>query len=236
MRTILALIAVIATSQLAPALAQVPVIDNANLQKAQEIATSTQKILTADQQIMQFTQKTLQAVTGDRSSQAQGTLAQMALGGGFSMAQAPSLGSVISGGALSFAGMGSNSQNIVSTLINGLQLVQTITGLTSGQSHPVDTAYKSSVNVAATLSGLINSTQSAVQQRSSAFKQGGQQIGQAQDLKGSIDQNTQVQVQTGLTINELNGVANNAAAAANQANLDRIASESAAARAMKFTQ
>jgi len=40
----------------------------------------------------------LQAVTGDRSSLAQGSLAQMALGGGFSMGQAPSLGSVISGG------------------------------------------------------------------------------------------------------------------------------------------
>ncbi len=185
---------------------------------------------------MQFTQKTLQAVTGDRSSQAQGTLAQMALGGGFSMAQAPSLGSVISGGALSFAGMGSASQNIVSTLINGLQLVQTITGLVNGQSHPADTAYKNSVNVAATLSGLINSTQGAVQQRSSAFTQGGQQIGKAQDLKGSVDQNTQVQIQTGQTINELNGVVNNAAAAANQANLDRIAAESSAARAMKFTQ
>src|SRR6188472_3777820 len=110
-----------------PAMAQVPVIDSANLAKAQQIATSTQQILSADQQILQYTQKTLQAVTGDRSSQAQGTLAQMALGGGFSMAQAPSLGSVISGGALSFAGMGSASQNIVSTLINGLQLVQTIT-------------------------------------------------------------------------------------------------------------
>lgn len=237
MRTILTLVAtLVVTAHVSQAFAQVPVIDNANLQKAQEIATSTQKILNADQQIMQFTQKTLQAVTGDRSSQAQGTLAQMALGGGFSMAQAPSLGSVISGGALSFAGMGSNSQNIVSTLINGLQLVQTITGLASGQTHPVDTAYKNSVNVAATLSGLINSTQGAIQQRSGAFKQGGQQIGKAQDLKGSIDQNTQVQVQTGLTINELNGVVNNAAAASNQANLDRIASESAAARAMKFTQ
>jgi hypothetical protein len=219
-----------------PAMAQVPVLDSANLAKAQQIATSTQQILTADQQILQFTQKTLQAVTGDRSSQAQGTLAQMALGGGFSMAQAPSLGSVISGGALSFAGMGSASQNIVSTLINGLQLVQTITGLVSGQAHPADTAYKNSVNVAATLSGLINSTQSAVQQRSSAFTQGGQQIGKAQDLKGSVDQNTQVQIQTGQTINELNGVVNNAAAAANQANLDRIAAESSAARAMKFTQ
>jgi hypothetical protein len=208
--------------------AQVPVIDSANLTKAQQIATSTQQILTADQQILQFTQKTLQAVTGDRSSQAQGSLAQMALGGGFSMAQAPSLGSVISGGALSFAGMGAGSQNIVSTLINGLQLVQTITGLANGQTNPVDTAYKNSVNVAATLSGLINSTQTAMQTRSQAFTQGGQQIGTAQD--------TQVQIQTGQTINELNGVVNNAATAANQANLDRIAAQSAAARAMKFTQ
>ncbi|MCP3468575.1 conjugal transfer protein (plasmid) [Bradyrhizobium sp. CCGUVB23] len=217
--------------------AQVPVIDSPNLTKAQEIATSTQQILTADQQILQYTQKTLQAVTGDRASVAQGSLAQMALGGGFSMAQAPSLGSVISGGTLSFAGMGANSQNIVSTLINGLQLVQTITGLSQGgQTHPVDAAYKNSVNVAATLSGLINSTQGAVQSRSAAFTQGGQQIGRAPDLKGSIDQNTQVQIQTGQTINELNGVVNNAAAAANQANLDRIAAESAAARAMKFTQ
>lgn len=213
--------------------AQVPVIDSANLTKAQEIATSTQQILTADRQIMQFTQKTLQAVTGDRSSLAQGSLAQMALGGGFSMAQAPSLGQVISGGTLSFAGMGAGSQNIVSSLINGLQLVQTITGLANG-SHPVDTAYRNSVNVAATLSGLITSTQGAVQTRSSAFTTGGRQIGSAPDLKGSIDQNTQIQVQTGQTINELNGVVNNAAAAANQANLDRIAAESSVTRAMKF--
>ena len=236
MRTLFATAVLFTALGLTPGMAQVPVIDNANLAKAQQIATDTKSILTADQQIMQFTQKTLQAVTGDRTSQAQGSLAQMALGSGFSMAQAPSLGSVISGGALSFAGMGSGSQNIVSTLINGLQLVQTITGLANGQSHAVDTAYKNSVNVAATLSGLINSTQSAVQTRSQAFTQGGQQIGSAQDLKGSVDQNTQVQIQTGQTVNELNGVVNNAAAAANQANLDRIAAESSAARAMKFTQ
>ena len=215
--------------------AMMPVIDNANLAKAQEIATSTQQILDADRQIMTYTQKTLAAVTGNRSSQAQGSLAQMALGSGFTMAQAPSLGSVISGGALSFSGMGAASQNIVSTLINGLQLVQSLTGLTTGTAHPVDTAYRNSVNVAATLSGLITSTQGAIQQRSSAFTQGGQQIGQAPDLKGSVDQNTQVQIQTGQTINELTGVVNNAATAANQANLDRIAAESAVARAMKFT-
>ena len=235
MRSLLRLASLaVAFGALTPATAQVPTIDSANLAKAQEIATSTQNILTSDQQILQYTQKTLTAVTGDRSTQAQGSLAQMALGGGFSMAQAPSLGSVISGGALSFAGMSASSQNMVSTLINGLQLVQSITGLASG--NPVDAAYKNSVNVAATLSGLIASTQSATQQRSQAFTQGGQQIGQAPDLKGSVDQNTQVQIQTGQTVNELNGVVNNAVAAANQANLDRLAAASAAARAMKFSQ
>jgi hypothetical protein len=226
----------IALGFVGPALSQVRTRDDANLIKAQEIAATTRQILSADQQIMHFTQKTLAAVTGDRSSQAQGSLAQMALGDGFSMGSAPSLGSVISGGTLSFAGIGSGSQNIVSSLINGLQLVQTVTGMVSGKAHPVDTAYKTSVNVAATLSGLIDSTQGAVKQRSQAFTQGGQQIGQAQDLKGSVDQNTQVQIQTGHTINELTGTVNTAAAAANQANLDRLAAESAVARAMKFSQ
>ena len=216
--------------------AQVPVLDNANLAKAQEIAKSTADILSADQEMLQYTKKTLEAVTGDRATDAQGSLAQMALGDGFSMAKAPSLGSVISGGMLSFAGMGAQSQNRVSDLINGLQLVKSITGLTAGQKHPSDAAYENSVNVAATLSGLIDATQGAIQTRSNGFTQGGQMIGRAADLKGSVDQNTQIQIQTGQTINEMTGVVNNAAAAANQQNLDRIAAASSASRAMTFTQ
>jgi hypothetical protein len=43
-----------------------------------------------------------------------------------------------------------------------------------------------------------------------------------------------VQIQTGQTINEMTGVVNNAVTAANQANLDRIAQDSAVARAMRF--
>lgn len=218
----------------ADARAQVPVIDGTNLAVAQTIATSTQDILTADQKILTYTKQTMEAVTGDRSTTAQGSLAQMALGSGFTMAQAPTLGSVISGGPLSFLGLGAGSQNIVSSLINGLQLVKTITGLTA--KHPVDTAYGNSVNVAAILSGLIDSAQGAAKARSAAFTAGGAQIGSASDIKGSIDQNTQIQIQTGQTINEVGGIVNNAAAAANQSNLDRIAAESSAARAMKFTQ
>lgn len=214
--------------------AQVPVNDAANLAKAQEIATSTRQILETDREVLTNTQRTLQAITGDRSSAAQGSLAQMALGGGFNMASAPSLGSVISGGTLTFGGMGSDAQGIVSNLINGLQLVRSLTGLINGTARPTDQAYQNSVNVSATITGLVSSTQGAIQQRSSAFMQGGSQIGSAQDLKGSVDQNTQVQIQTGQTINELTGVVNTAVTATNQANLDRLAAASAAANAMTY--
>ena len=216
------------------AVAQVPVIDSANLTKAQEIATATNSILAADREIMKYTQQTLQAVTGDRSSQA-GQLAQLALGGGgFSMGSAPSLSSVISGGSLSFGGMGSGSQNIVSSLINGLQLVKTISGLINGQTTSMDKSYSQLVNTAGTITGLVDSTQSAVQSRSSQFTSGARMIGQAQDLKGSLDQNSQITVQTGLVVNELIGAVNTATAAANQPNIDRMTAISQATRALEY--
>lgn len=226
-RSTLAGLLVITTAQ-----AQVPVLDDANLIKAQETASNTKQILSTDQDILSNVQKTLQAVTGDRSSLAQGSLAQMALGGGFSMGQAPSLGSVISGGPLSFAGLGGNSQSIISTLISGLQLVKSL----SGQQTPLpaDQAYTNSSNVAATIVGLINSTQGTVKDAGAAYTTGAQQIGVSPDVKGSIDQNSQIQAQNGQSIVQLNGTVNTAAAAANQANLDRIAQMSAAARAMQF--
>ena len=56
-----------------------------NLTQAQQTAANTKQILATDQAILSNVQKTLQAVTGNRSSLAQGSLAQMALGGGFSM-------------------------------------------------------------------------------------------------------------------------------------------------------
>lgn len=216
--------------------AQMAVIDNANLTQAQQIASNTSEILKSDQQIMQYTQKTLEAVTGDRSSIAQGQLSQLALGSGFSMGSAPSLSSVISGGTLSFTGMAAGSQNIVSQMISGLQLLNSLTGLGTASSHPNDKAYTNAVNVASTLTGLVNSTQGAITTRGQSFKTGGQAIGSSKDIKGSIDQNSQIQIQTGQTINELTGVMNNAVTAANQANLDRIAQESAVARAMSIGQ
>lgn len=220
-------------ASISAASAQVPVRDAENIATAQQIAQTTNSILETDRQIMQFTQRTLQAVTGDRTGQA-GQLAQMALGGGFSMGSAPSLGSVIGGGSLSFAGMGSGSQNIVSQLINGLQLVRTISGLINGTQTPQDRSYTNLVNVTSTVTGMIDSMQGAVQSRGQAFTTGAQQIGTAQDLKGSLDQNSQIMVQTGLTVNELIGAVTTTTTAANQANIDRMTLTSQATRALEY--
>ncbi|ANT54309.1 type IV secretion system protein [Mesorhizobium amorphae] len=216
------------------AIAQVPTIDEANLEQARQIASATSEILSTDRNIMNYTQATLQAVTGDRSGEA-GQLAQIALGnGGFSMGSAPSLGSVISGGSLSFAGLGNGSQGMVSNLINGLQLVKTISGLINGQTTQMDKNYSALVNVAATVTGLVDSSQNGVKTRSSAFQSGAQRIGTAQDIKGSIDQNSQIMVQTGLTVNELIGAVNTATAAANQENIDRMNLITQATRGLEY--
>jgi len=98
------------------------VIDAANLTQAQQRRRTQSNSSDGSKHPVECA-KDLQAVTGDRSSLAQGSLAQMALGGGFSMGQ-PFARSVISGGPLSFAGLGGNSQSIISTLISGLQLVK----------------------------------------------------------------------------------------------------------------
>ncbi|TIS83807.1 MAG: conjugal transfer protein, partial [Mesorhizobium sp.] len=74
-----------------------------------------------------------------------------------------------------------------------------------------------------------------VQTRKSAFEQAGQSIGQAQDIKGSIDQNTQLQVQAGLTINELIGVMNGAVSSLQADNQRRLTDISNSKKALSYS-
>lgn len=222
------------SATLPPAGAQTPVIDNANLRESQQTARNTREIMTTNNQIMENVKKTLEAVSGARTGEAQGSLAQIALGSGFNIGQAPSLGGVMSGGSLGFGGLSGETQQLVSTLINGLQLVKSISGLMTGHKTTSDQSYESSVNTAATLAALIAATQGAASARTGAFTGAGQSLGSARDIKGSIDQNTQVQIQTGQTVNELIGVMNNVVTAQQVQNLQRLAAESSTAVMMAY--
>ncbi|SDR63426.1 Type IV secretion system protein [Rhizobiales bacterium GAS113] len=210
--------------------AQVPVIDNATLTQATQTASNTAQIMNSNQQILQTVNQTLQAVTGNRQT---GSIASSALGSGFSMSGAPSFSTIL-GGQMSWGSMGQFSQ-VAAGFINGLNLVKTLTNASGAASTaPIDQAYLGAANTAAAIAGLVSGQQSAATSRTSAFQSAGGQIGSAPDIKGSIDQNSQLQVQTGLTINELIGTMNGVNATLNAQQLMDLTAASETAKIMQY--
>ena len=204
----------------AVASAQVLVIDTANLTQATQTAQNTAQIMNSNQQILNTVNQTLAAVTGNRST---GSLSSIGLGG-FSLSSAPNLSSLLGGGSLSMGGLGSYG-SLASSIINGLNLVKTLTGGNSGTST-TDLAYTGAVNTSAVITAAVSGAQAASTTRSSGFSGAASQIGSAPDIKGSIDQNSQIQTQTGQTINQLIGTVNLTNAALNAQQQQDLAAQS----------
>ena len=200
--------------------AQVPVIDTATLTQATQTAQNTAQIMNSNQQILNTVNQTLAAVTGNRST---GGLSSIGLGG-FSLSSAPNLSSLLGGGSLSMGGLGSYG-SLASSIINGLNLVKTLTGASSASST-TDLAYTGAVNTSAAITAAVSGAQAASITRSSGFGGAAGQIGSAPDIKGSIDQNSQIQTQTGQTINELIGTVNLTNASLNAQQQQDLAAQS----------
>ncbi len=200
--------------------AQVPVIDTATLTQATQTARNTAQIMNSNQQILNTVNRTLAAVTGNRST---GGLSSICLGG-FSLSSAPNLSSLLGGGSLSMGGLGSYG-SLASSIINGLNLVKTLTGASSASST-TDLAYTGAVNTSAAITAAVSGAQAASITRSSGFGGAAGQIGSAPDIKGSIDQISQIQTQTGQTINELIGTVNLTNASLNAQQQQDLAAQS----------
>ncbi|WP_114217132.1 type IV secretion system protein [Ochrobactrum sp. 3-3] len=213
--------------------AQVPVIDSANFEIAKQTSATTDKILGTNKEILTTVEETLKAVTGDRGGDAN-QMQNLAVGNGFSVSQMPSFDSLMSGGVPNFGSMGGDVAKVATTFINGLQLVKNLSGQ-ANSTFSGDKSYEELVNTVLGVAALVNGSQQAVQTRKSAFEQAGQNIGQAQDIKGSIDQNTQLQVQAGLTINELVGVMNGAVSSLQADNQRRLTDISNSKKALSYS-
>ena len=210
--------------------AQVPVIDDATLSQATKTASNTAEIMSSNSEILQTVNRTLAAVTGNRSTS---EIAGSALGSGFSIGSAPDFSSLLSG-QMSWGNLGSYG-NTAATILNGLNLVKTLSGQTdSANLTRGDKAYQGLVNTATALTASIAGTQASAQQRSTAFQAVQGQIGTASDIKGSIDQNSQVQTQTAQTVNELVGAVNAGNAALNAEQMRQLAAEAASAQFMTY--
>ena len=133
----------------------------------------------------------------------------LGVGSGFSVSTMPSLDTLISDGVPNFGNLSGSIANTASKFINALQLVKSISGQADSK-FSGDQSYQQLMSTVLGISALITGAEQAVNARTSALQTASKQIGTANDIKGSIDQNSQLQVQTGLTINELIGVMNGA--------------------------
>ena len=209
--------------------AQMAVHDNPTFMQAQQTASHTAQIMNSNEKILNTVNQTLVAVTGNRST---GSLSSMGLGGGFQMSSVPELGSLLGGGGLSMNGLGSYGA-LASDIINGLNLVKTLTGGSSAGA-PTDQAYSGAVNTSAAVTAAVAGGQAASTARSSAFQGAQGQIGSSADIKASVDQNSQIQTQTGLTINELIGSVNLTNASLNAQQQQDLAAQSKLSNMMSF--
>jgi len=190
----------------APAAADIPVIDKTNYAVARDTAEKTGKILDTNKEILTTVEETLKAVTGDRGGDA-GPLKDIAIGNGFSVSSMPSFDSILKSGIADFGSLDPKVVEAATLFINGLQLVRSLSGK-ENSSLASDKSYEELMKTVMGVSALITGSQAAVETRRSTLETAGGDIGKAEDIKGSIDQNTQLQVQTGLTLNEMIGVLN----------------------------
>lgn len=196
--------------------AQIAVLDGANLDVARENASNTKAIMDSNKDIQDKTLEILQSLSGQRTADL--GIASQGLGGGSSIAQAPSFSSILNGGSLSFGGLGGDVQSVAAKIINGLQLVKSLQQVVEGGqgNSTVNDLYSGSVNVMGLLSALNQQASQGVQSRESGLQTATNQIGQASDVKGSVDENTRMQLESARAVNELIGVQNAAVAAANE--------------------
>jgi hypothetical protein len=211
-----------------PAAADIPVIDKTNYAVAKETADTTSKILDTNKGIL----TTLKAVTGDRGSDA-GSLKDLAIGNGFSVSSVPTFDSLPQNGVADFGPMGSDIAQAATLFINGLQLVKSLSGK-DNSSLASDKSYQELMKTVLGVSALITGSHQAVETRRTALENAGRGIGQAEDIKGSIDQNTQLQVQTGLTLNEMIGVLNGGVQSLHAENQRRLTDISNTRKALTY--
>jgi hypothetical protein len=216
----------------APAAADIPVIDKTNYAVARQTADTTSKILDTNKDILTTVEETLRAVTGDRGSDA-GSLKDLAIGNGFSVSSVPSFDTLLQNGVPDFGSMGPEVTQAAALFINGLQLVKSLSGK-ENSALASDKSYEELIKTVLGVSALITGSRQAVETRRAALESAGQGIGQAEDIKGSIDQNTQLQVQTGLTLNEMIGVINGAVQSLHAENQRRLTDISNTRKALAY--
>lgn len=184
------------------------------LKEDQQISKTTKDILKTDNDILDTVKKTLDAITGDRK---QDTKTQTAA--------APS-------GNEDFANI-DKALDALKDASDGVK-VQYEKRVTTDNKGNKDPLIENVSRTTTDMSSFIKATLDALKIRKTNYYAVSQNIGTTQDIKGSIDQNSQIQVQNGLLLNELAGINNNILASNQSDTRNRTANLYSSMNAMSY--
>ena len=120
-------------------------------------------------------------------------------------------------------------------MISGLQLVKQLKAVIQGEDPgAVNSLYSGSVNASALLAALTQQASQGVTTREQSLQSATGQIGQSENVKGSVDENTRMQLETARSINELIGVQNGAVSALNEDLKFRLTQQSQVEKLLQF--
>jgi hypothetical protein len=188
---------------------EISITSKSILEKDAETSTNTKNILDTNKKTLETVKKTLESITGDRKSDAQ-TASKAATGESFSASAAPSSADEAINDAL----------NII---LEGIKTDFAAEGKKDNKDNK-DPALEASAKTTLDMNALIKGIKKAIETRKKSYEKLANNIGNTKDIKGSIDQNSQIQAQNGLVLNELIGV-NNSILSSNQADSRRQVSD-----------
>ncbi len=133
-----------------------------------------------------------------------------------------------------FGGLSGSQKNEIATALNALNLVASLINLADGAKNPgVNQQYQKGLNQVTALTGVVEGMGQSAVDRTNRIKELQGQIGQAKDLKGALDQNTQWMNQNALVLNEDVGLTNFIVHQQNEQDKANLLLISQMARAMK---
>lgn len=154
-----------------------------------ETSENTKNILDTDKKILETVKKTLEAVTGDRKQDSK-----------TQKAASPS--------ASEFFANIDKALDALKDASDGVKVQYEQRSTTDNKTNK-DPLIENVSRTSTDMSSFIKATLGALKIRKLNYETVSQSIGATKDVKESIDQNSQIQVQNGLLLNELSGINNN---------------------------
>lgn len=205
---------------LSPAVAQVPVFDLPNTFETAAVNNNTRGILEKNAAILSTVNKTLEAMTGDRKGAA-GALKGAATANSMSAGDAPSTADEA-------------TKSTIDLILKSMKTEFEVSGKVDNKDNKdpsLEAMAKTTIDMNTLIKGIIEATKV----RRKKLEAISNNIGSTKDIKESIDQNSQLQVQNGLLLNEVVGLNNNILASNQTQNQRRVTDVFNTMKAMSYS-